>query len=101
MLDLKSKSQFLLVKFSFFIKQKYAKNPMKNNTRWKEINLHPPKGLSLIFHYSQMVFESFGVHLSLIYKKRSEHKANGAKQGEFINNVSKDKEIVGGLFKGK
>ena len=61
----------------------------------------PPKGLSLIFHYSKIVFESFGVHLSLIYKKRSEHKANGAKQGAFINNVSKDKEIVGGLFKRK
>ena len=54
---------------------------MKNNTLSKEIHLQPPKGLSLIFHYSKIVFESFGVHLSLIYKKRSEHKANGAKQG--------------------
>ena len=54
MLDLKSKSQFLTVKFSF-----------------------------------------------LIYKKRPEQRANGAKQGEFISNVSKFRKIVCGLFKNK
>ena len=40
MLDLKSKSQFLTVKFSFFIMQTYSKNPMKNNKRKKETHPH-------------------------------------------------------------
>ena len=39
--------------------------------------------------FLRLVLESFDVHLSLIYKKRPEHIANEAKQGEFINNVSK------------
>ena len=37
-LDLKTKLQ-LSLKFSFFIQQEYAKNPMKNNKRRKET--HP------------------------------------------------------------
>ena len=37
----------------------------------------------------RLVFQSFNVHLSLLCKKRPEHKANGAKQGELIDNVSK------------
>ena len=41
--------------------------------------------------FLRLVFESFDVHLSLIYKKRPERIANEAKQGEFI----------GALFKGK
>ena len=80
MLDLKSKSQ-LSLKFSFFIQQEYAKNPIKNNRRRKET--HPPPTPKAT------AFQSFDFHLSLIYKKRPEHKANGAKHGEFINNVSK------------
>ena len=43
MLDLKSKFQFLIVKFSFFIQQKYAKNPLKNNKRKKETHPPPPQ----------------------------------------------------------
>ena len=38
--------------------------------------------------FLRLVFESFDVYLFLIYKKRPEHRANEAKQGEFINNVS-------------
>ena len=38
--------------------------------------------------FLRLVFESFDVYLSLIYKKRPEHKTNEAKQGDFINNVS-------------
>ena len=52
-------------------------------------------------YFLRVVFESFDVHLSLIYKKILQHKTNGTKQGEFINNVSIIKKIVGGLFKGK
>ena len=89
MLDLKSKSQ-LSLKFSFFIQQEYAKNPMKNNKRRKETHPPPtPKATAWYFHILRLVFQSFDFHLSLIYKKRPEHKANGAKHGEFINNVSK------------
>ena len=89
MLDLKSKSQ-LSLKFSFFIQQEYAKNPMKNNKRRKETHPPPtPKATAWYFNILRLVFQSFGSHLSLIYKKRPEHKANGAKHGEFINNVSK------------
>ena len=51
--------------------------------------------------FLRLVFESFDVHLSLIYKKRPEHIANEEKQGEFINNVSNYPKIVGALFKGK
>ena len=51
--------------------------------------------------FLRLVFESFDVHLSLIYKKRPEHIANEAKQGEFINNVSNYPKIVAALFKGK
>ena len=51
--------------------------------------------------FLRLVFESFDVHLFLIYKKGPEHKANEAKQGEFINNVSNYPKIVGALFKGK
>ena len=47
------------------------------------------------------LYKCFSFHLSLIYKKRPEHKANGAKQGEFINNVSKYRKTVVDLFKGK
>ena len=52
-------------------------------------------------YFLRVVFESFDVHLSLIYKKILQHKTKGTKQGEFINNVSNIKKIVGGLFKGK
>ena len=52
-------------------------------------------------YFLGVVFESFDVHLSLIYKKILQLKTNGTKQGEFINNVSIIKKIVGGLFKGK
>ena len=51
--------------------------------------------------FLRLAFESFDVYLFLIYKKRPEHKANEAKQGEFINNVSNYPKIVGALFKGK
>ena len=51
--------------------------------------------------FLRLVFESFDVHLFLIYKKRPEHIANEAKQGEFINNVSNYPKIVRALFKGK
>ena len=46
--------------------------------------------------FLRLVFESFDVHLSLIYKKRPEHiaKINEAKQGEFMNNVSNYPKIV-------
>ena len=44
---------------------------------------------------------SFDVHFPLICKKKAKHKANGAKQGEFIDDVSKYTKIVGALFKGK
>ena len=63
---------------------------MKNNKRRKETH----KGHCLIFQgrydisFLRVVFESFDVHLSLIRKKRPQHKANEAKQGEFINNIS-------------
>ena len=40
--------------------------------------------------FLRLVFESFDVYLSLIYKKRPEHKTNEAKQGEFINNAGVD-----------
>ena len=65
---------------------------MKNNERRKK----PARATSFL----RLVFESFDVHLSLIYKKRPEHKANEAKQGEFINNVSNYPKIVGAPFKG-
>ena len=35
--------------------------------------------------FLRLVFESFDVHSSLIYKKRPQHIANEAKQGKFIN----------------
>ena len=102
MLDLKSKSQ-LSLKFSFFIQQEYAKNPMKNNKHRKETHPRPPtpKITAWYFNILGLVFQSVDVHLSLIHKKRPEHKANSAKQGEFINNGSKYRKIVGSLFKGK
>ena len=50
--------------------------------------------------FLRLVSESFNVHLSLICK-RPKHKANGAKQGEFIDDVSKYRKIAGALFKGK
>ena len=59
--------------------------------RRKETN----KGHCLVFQgrfdisFLRLVFKSFDVHLSLICKERPEQKANGAKQGEFINDVSK------------
>ena len=61
------------------------------------------KGLQGRFDISfvRLVSESFDVHLSLICKKRAKHKANGATQGEFIDDVSKYRKIVGALFKGK
>ena len=43
---------------------------MKNNERWKK----PARATSFL----RLVFESFDVYLSLIYKKRPEHKANEA-----------------------
>ena len=66
---------------------------MKNNERRKKTRKS--------HFFLRLVFESFDVHLSLIYKRRPEHKANEAKQGEFINNVSNYPKIVGALFKGK
>ena len=51
--------------------------------------------------FLRLVFESFDICLFLIYKKRPENKANEAKQGEFINNVSNYPKIVCALFKGK
>ena len=66
---------------------------MKNNENRKETRKS--------HFFSRLVFESFDVHLSLIYKKRPEHIANEAKQGEFINNVSNYPKIVRALFKGK
>ena len=96
MLDLKTKSQ-LSLKFPFFIQQEYAKNPMKNNKRRKETHSRlPPQSLIL-----RLVIQSVDVHLSLIHKERPGHKANSAKQSEFVNNESKYKKTVGGLFKGK
>ena len=44
---------------------------MKNNERRKK----PTRATSFL----RLVFESFDVHLSLVYKKRPEHKANEAK----------------------
>ena len=92
MLGLKSKSQFLTVKFSFFIMQTYSKNPMKNNKRRKETHPHHNTQRLLpdisIFQL-RLVFQSFDVHLSLIYQKRPKHKANEAKQGEFLQNIEK------------
>ena len=51
--------------------------------------------------FVRLVSESFDVHFSLICKKKAKHKENGAKQGEFIDDVSKYRKIVGALFKGK
>ena len=74
---------------------------MKNNKRRKETH----KGHCLIFQgrydisFLRVVFESFDVHLSLIHKKRPQHKANEAKQGEFINNISNYPKTIGALFK--
>ena len=48
-----------------------------------------PKATAWYFNILRLVFQSFDVHLSLIHEKRPEHKANGAKHGEFINNASK------------
>ena len=63
---------------------------MKNNKRRKETHPPPtPKTTAWYFHILRLVFQSFDFHLSLLYKKRPEHKANGAKHGEFIKNVSK------------
>ena len=104
MLDLKSKSQFLSAKFSFYIMQTYSKNPMKNSKSRKETHSHrnPQRLLpDISIFLLRLVFQSFDVHLSLIYNKKSEHKANEAKQGEFLDNVSKYRKIVGRLFKAK
>ena len=76
---------------------------MKNNKRKKETH----QGYCLIFqgryniYFLRLVFESFDVHLSLIYKKRPQHKENEAKQAEFINKLSNYPKIVGALFLGK
>ena len=51
--------------------------------------------------FLRLVFESFDVYLFLIYKKRPEHKANEAKQGEFINNVSNYPKLVWCSFQRK
>ena len=73
---------------------------------WKIIstgrNAHPtPEGHCLIFQY-------FKTSLSIIWysfvsnlKEETWTQYNGAKQGKFINNVSKYRKIVGDLFKGK
>ena len=66
---------------------------MKNDERGKET--HPHRPLPDI----SISFESFNVHLSLICMKKPEHKGNGAKRGEFINNVSKYRKIVAGFSK--
>ena len=52
MLDLKSKSQFLSAKFSFYIMQTYSKNPMKNSKRRKETHSHrnPQKATAWYFN---------------------------------------------------
>ena len=39
----------------------------------------PPKATARYFKIIRLVFQSFDVHLSLIYKKRPEQKANVAK----------------------
>ena len=59
-------------------------------------------GLRVRFDISflRLVSKSFNVHSSLICK-RPKHKANGAKRGEFIDDVSKYRKIAGALFKGK
>ena len=54
---------------------------MKNNERWRKTRKS---------HF-----------FSKKAKKRPQNKANEAKQGEFINNVSNYPKIVGALFKGK
>ena len=53
---------------------------MKNNKRGKETH-PPPHPQSLIFQYSNTSLREIrcAFNLSLIYKKRPEHKANGAK----------------------
>ena len=84
--------------------QTYSKNPTKNNKRRKETHPHhnPQRLLPEISIFQlRLVFQSFDVQMSLVYKKRPEHKANEAKQCEFINNESKYRKIVGGLFKAK
>ena len=76
---------------------------MKKIIRRKETN----KGHCLVFQgrfdisFLRLVFKSFEVHLSLICKERPEQKANGAKQDQFIDGVSKYRKIVSALFKGK
>ena len=77
---------------------------MKDNERRKKPTLAiTPKRLlpDISIFLLRLVFQSFNVHLSLLCKKRPEYKANGTKQGEFINNVSKYRKIVGELFKAK
>ena len=72
--------------------QTYSKNPMKNKKRRKETHPHhnPQRLLHDISIFKlRLVFQSFDVQVSLVYKKRPEHKANEAKQCEFINNESK------------
>ena len=62
MLDLKSKSQFLTVKFSFFMMQKYSKNPMKNNKRGKETH-PPPPPTPKAWYFNILILEKSDVHL--------------------------------------
>ena len=63
---------------------------MKNCKRRKETHPPPtPKATTWYFNILRLVVQSFDFHLPLSHKKRPEHKANGAKHGEFINNVSK------------
>ena len=85
MLGLKSKSQFLTVKFSFFIMQTYSKNPMKKRRKETHPHHNTQRLLPVISIFQlRLVFQSFDVHLSLIYKKRPKHKTNETKQGEFL-----------------
>ena len=98
MSDLKSKSQFCIVRFSLFYPAKIFKRSYKNNKhRKRPLPLQGRFDISFV----RLAFESFDVYLSQICKKIPEHEANGAKQGEFIDDVSKYRKIVGALFKGK
>ena len=62
-------------------------HPAKNIQRilWKIISAEKKptptqKATAWYLNILTLVFQSFNVHFSLIYKKRPEHRANGAKQ---------------------
>ena len=88
MLDLKSKSQFLIVNLSLFYSAKIFKRSYgkKKKKRRKETN----KGHCLVFlcrydiSFVRLVFELFDFHLSLIYKKRPEQKKMGQSRASLL-----------------